>query len=57
MIDLKAAIRAANTTQEKWASTQSISHVTASRMVTRGCIVDEKGRVYSPTKYTVKPNT
>ena len=56
MIDLKAAIRAANTTQEKWASTQSISQVTASRMVARGCIVDEKGRVYSPTKYTVKPN-
>jgi len=56
MFDLKAAIRAANTTQEKWASTQSISKVTASRMVTRGCIVDENGRVYSPTKYTVKPS-
>lgn len=53
MKDLKLAIKAANTTQEKWASTQGISHVTASRMVSRGCIVDESGNVYSPTKYKV----
>jgi len=54
MIDLKAAIKAASTTQEKWASTQGITQVTASRMVTRGCIVDDEGLVYSPTKYTVR---
>jgi len=53
-ISLKAAIKAANTTQEKWASTQGITQVTASRMVTRGCIVDDEGLVYSPTKYTVR---
>ena len=53
MINLKAAIKVANTTQEKWAATQCISEVTASRIVTRGCIVIN-GRVYSPTKYKVE---
>lgn len=50
---LKVYIKAANTTQEKWSATQGISEVTASRMVTRGCVVIN-GRVYSPTKYSVK---
>ena len=54
MINLKAAIKAANTTQEKWASKQGISKITASRMVTRGCIVDDDGKVYSPTRYKVE---
>ncbi len=47
MLNLKAAIKAANLNQDKWAKEQGISDVTASRMVTRGCIV-VGGQVYSP---------
>ena len=52
MLNLKAAIRAANLTQEQWALTQGIAPNAASKMSTGGAIVINE-IVYRPTKYRV----
>ncbi len=53
--NLKAAIKAANLTQEHWAKSQGLTSVGASKLVTGGCIVID-GVVYRPTKYKVREN-
>ena len=56
MLNLKAAIRAANQTQEKWAELQGIAPNSVSKMVQAGAIVIDE-IVYRPTKYRVPNNT
>jgi hypothetical protein len=50
---LKAAIKAANTSQQEWAQSQGITSVGASLLVKNGAIVVDTV-VYRKTKYRVE---
>lgn len=52
-MNLKQALKQAGKTQLQWAKEQNMSHITASRLSSKGAIVVD-GRVYIPTKYTVE---
>lgn len=55
MLNLKAAIKAANLTQYKWAQLQGITPKTVSELNKDGAIVIN-GEVYRKTKYRVENN-
>ena len=55
MLDLAAAIRAANLTQEQWAQSQGFTPGYVTKLIKQQSIVID-GVVYRPTKYRVNTN-
>jgi hypothetical protein len=55
VLDLAAAIRAANLTQEQWAQSQGFTPGYVTKLIKQQSIVID-GVVYRPTKYRVKGN-